>query len=61
TNTTYEEKGVQLVNHVTKAFFTQSLKFISFWIAIGGLIFLVGHFILIAYQALRKAGVFRNL
>jgi len=33
------------VNHVTKAFFTQSLKFISFWVIVGGLIFLVGHFI----------------
>ncbi|KGP77243.1 sporulation kinase [Desulfosporosinus sp. Tol-M] len=33
------------MNHVTKAFFTQSLKFISFWVVVGGLIFLVGHFI----------------
>jgi len=30
---------------VTKVFFTQSLKFIAFWVAVGGLIFLVGHFI----------------
>lgn len=33
------------MNHVTKVFFTQSLKFIAFWVAVGGLIFLVGHFI----------------
>jgi sporulation integral membrane protein YtvI len=33
------------VNHVTKVFFTQSLKFIAFWVAVGGLIFLMGHFI----------------
>jgi len=33
------------VNHVTKSFFAQSLKFIAFWIVVGGLIFLVGHFI----------------
>jgi len=30
---------------VTRVFFTQSLKFISFWSAVGGLIFLIGHFI----------------
>lgn len=34
-----------MVNQVTKVFFTHSLKFISFWVAVGGLIFLVGHFI----------------
>lgn len=33
------------MNNVTKVFFSQSLKFISFWVAVGGLIFLVGHFI----------------
>lgn len=33
------------MNHVTKVFFTHSLKFIAFWVAVGGLIFLVGHFI----------------
>lgn len=33
------------MNRVTKVFFTQSLKFIAFWVAVGGLIFLVGHFI----------------
>ena len=33
------------MNHVTKVFFTQSLKFIAFWVAVGGLIFLMGHFI----------------
>ena len=45
TNANYEAKGVQFVNHVTKVFFTQSLKFIAFWVAVGGLIFLMGHFI----------------
>ena len=33
------------MNHVTKGFFTQSLKFIAFWVAVGTLIFLVGHYI----------------
>ena len=33
------------MNHVTKVFFNKSLKFIAFWVAVGGLIFLVGHFI----------------
>lgn len=33
------------MNHVTKTFLNRSLKFISFWIVVGGLIFLVGHFI----------------
>ena len=33
------------MNHVTKAFFTHSLKFIAFWIAVGFFIFLVGHYI----------------
>ena len=33
------------MNQVTKGFFTQSLKFVAFWVAVGGLIFLVGHFI----------------
>jgi len=33
------------VNDVTKSFFTHSLKFIAFWVVVGGLIFLVGHFI----------------
>ncbi|HZK52709.1 MAG TPA: sporulation integral membrane protein YtvI [Desulfosporosinus sp.] len=33
------------MNQVTKVFFTHSLKFIAFWVAVGGLIFLVGHFI----------------
>jgi len=33
------------VNQVTKAFFSHSLKFIAFWVAVGGLIYLVGHYI----------------
>lgn len=33
------------MNQVTKVFFTHSSKFIAFWVAVGGLIFLVGHFI----------------
>ena len=33
------------MNHVTKEFFTHSSKFIAFWVAVGGLLFLVGHFI----------------
>ncbi|MDP4126735.1 MAG: sporulation integral membrane protein YtvI [Bacillota bacterium] len=33
------------MNQVTRQFFNHSLKFIGFWIVVGGLIFLVGHFI----------------
>ena len=33
------------MNQVTKVFFTHSAKFIAFWVAVGGIIFLVGHFI----------------
>ena len=33
------------MNDVTKVFFTHTLKFIAFWVAVGGLIFLIGHFI----------------
>jgi len=33
------------MNHVTKGFLTQSLKFIGFWVAVGALIMLVGHYI----------------
>ena len=33
------------MNQVTKAFFSHSLKFIAFWVAVGGLIYLVGHYI----------------
>lgn len=33
------------MNHVTKTFLNRSLKFIAFWVAIGVLIFLVGHFL----------------
>lgn len=33
------------MNHVTKPFCFRSLKFISFWVTVGGLIFLIGHFI----------------
>ncbi|MDR3601218.1 MAG: sporulation integral membrane protein YtvI [Desulfosporosinus sp.] len=33
------------MNQVTKTFLNRSLKFISFWVMVGGLIFLVGHFI----------------
>ncbi|EGW40270.1 sporulation integral membrane protein YtvI [Desulfosporosinus sp. OT] len=33
------------MNHVTRTFLSRSLKFISFWVVVGGLIFLVGHFI----------------
>ncbi|MDR3586144.1 MAG: sporulation integral membrane protein YtvI [Desulfosporosinus sp.] len=33
------------MNHITKTFLNRSLKFISFWVVVGGLIFLLGHFI----------------
>ncbi|MDR3540585.1 MAG: sporulation integral membrane protein YtvI [Desulfosporosinus sp.] len=33
------------MNHVTKTFLNRSLKFISFWVVVGGLIYLLGHFI----------------
>ena len=33
------------MNHVTKTFLNRSLKFIAFWVIVGGLIFLIGHFI----------------
>lgn len=33
------------MNQVTKVFFSHSLKFIAFWVAVGGLIYLVGHFV----------------
>ena len=47
TNANYEAKGVQFVNHVTKVFFTQSLKFIAFWVAVGGLIFLMALYLFV--------------
>jgi sporulation integral membrane protein YtvI len=33
------------MNQVTKTFLNRSIKFIAFWVIVGGLIFLVGHFI----------------
>ncbi|HEY8909268.1 MAG TPA: sporulation integral membrane protein YtvI [Desulfosporosinus sp.] len=33
------------MNHVTQSFLNRSLKFIAFWLTVGGLFFLVGHFI----------------
>jgi sporulation integral membrane protein YtvI len=33
------------MNDVTKSFLNRSLKFISFWVVVGGLIFLIEHFI----------------
>ncbi|HWQ43298.1 MAG TPA: sporulation integral membrane protein YtvI [Desulfosporosinus sp.] len=33
------------MNHVTQTFLNRSLKFIAFWVTVGGLIFLLGHFI----------------
>lgn len=33
------------MNHITKTFLNRSLKFLAFWVAVGGLIFLVGRFI----------------
>ena len=33
------------MNHITKTFLNRSLKFISFWVVVGGFIFLLGHFI----------------
>ena len=35
------------MNQVTKTFLNQSFKFIAFWTIIGGLIFLIGHFIVL--------------
>lgn len=33
------------MNQVTRLFFNKSLKFLAFWIIVGGLIYLVGHYI----------------
>ena len=33
------------MNQVTRLFFSQSLKFIAFWVIVGGFIFLIGHYI----------------
>lgn len=33
------------MNVVTKSFLTRSLKFLVFWIAVGGLLYLIGHYV----------------